>query len=282
MANDYEVKNLNNLGQLKKLATRAKSELDAIKTVANGAIRSGELVDHVAKFYTSANKTGTPAFTMDIPEEMFLDQAKTKFVGNFAWSAETYPGSTNPNLDGKPVFVLAVKGEDASANPTFSFLDMSKLVDTYTAADTSVTISGYTVKVNISADAGNAIVLKADGLYVAHQDISGKADKVASATNGDLAGLDASGNLTDSGVAAADVVTKIATPTADNLVAQDANGKIADAGIAKGDVVTKVTGGTENHVVLLDANGKIKDSGAGIATDAEVDAMLDEVFGSAE
>ena len=39
-------------------------------------------------------------------------------------------------------------------------------------------------------------------------DVSGKADKVGGATNGDFAGLDASGNLTDSGVAAEDVVTK--------------------------------------------------------------------------
>lgn len=36
---------------------------------------------------------------------------------------------------------------------------------------------------------------------------SGKADKVSSATNGHLAGLDASGNLTDSGIVAADVAT---------------------------------------------------------------------------
>ena len=38
-----------------------------------------------------------------------------------------------------------------------------------------------------------------------HQDISGKADKVSGATNGNLAGLDANGNLTDSGIAKTDV-----------------------------------------------------------------------------
>ena len=36
-------------------------------------------------------------------------------------------------------------------------------------------------------------------VLTAHQDISGKADKVSGATNGNLAGLNASGNLTDSG-----------------------------------------------------------------------------------
>ena len=35
---------------------------------------------------------------------------------------------------------------------------------------------------------------------------AGKADKVAGAINGDLAGLDASGNLTDSGIPAAAVL----------------------------------------------------------------------------
>ena len=38
-------------------------------------------------------------------------------------------------------------------------------------------------------------------------DISGKADKVTSATNGHLAGLDSNGNLTDSSIAATDVRT---------------------------------------------------------------------------
>lgn len=40
-------------------------------------------------------------------------------------------------------------------------------------------------------------------------DISGKADKVSGATNGDLAGLDSNGNLTDSGIAGTDVSTVI-------------------------------------------------------------------------
>ena len=41
---------------------------------------------------------------------------------------------------------------------------------------------------------------KADTALQAHQDISGKADKVANATSGNLASLDENGNLTDSGM----------------------------------------------------------------------------------
>lgn len=73
-------------------------------------------------------------------------------------------------------------------------------VDTNTYATTSA-LTDYIQK---SQTAG---LVKNDGTidtttYVS--DISGKADKVTSATNGNFAGLDASGNLTDSGKKAAD------------------------------------------------------------------------------
>jgi hypothetical protein len=51
-------------------------------------------------------------------------------------------------------------------------------------------------------------------------DITGKADKVASATNGNLAGLNASGNLTDSGSKPSDFtsVTNFNTHTSDSVM----------------------------------------------------------------
>lgn len=66
-------------------------------------------------------------------------------------------------------------------------------------------------KIKLSSTAG---LVKNDGTidtttYVS--DISGKADKVASATNGDVATLDSNGNLVDSGIASTDVVVKSAT-----------------------------------------------------------------------
>ena len=45
------------------------------------------------------------------------------------------------------------------------------------------------------------------GFLTAHQDISGKADKVTGATNGNFASLDSNGNLTDSGHKHSDYVT---------------------------------------------------------------------------
>lgn len=166
-----------------------------------------------------------------LPTEMFLDQAKTAFVSNFAFSTTTYAGATNPNLDGKPVLVLAVKGIDHANNNaetlTYSFLDVSTLVDTYApAAGNSskvLTIAGYTVTFNVSADtanavevlndgiavrvsttANNALVKDANGLFV---DITGKANRAANPTAGHVAGLDANGNPTDTGIVAANVLT---------------------------------------------------------------------------
>lgn len=285
------------LEQLRLAQVRAKAAVDAVAAIANGAIRSGQYVNNVASFYTSTDCSGTAAFTMNFPEEMFLDQAKTEFVGNFAWSAATYPGSTNPNLDGKPVFVLAVKGEDPTDDPSYSFLNMETLVDTYSPAagdgSASVTVSGYTiaVNVNLSTDAGNIITKDANGkLYAAHQDISGKADKVSSATSGNFAGLDANGNLTDSGSKAADFAAaghthadkadKVASATAGDLAGLDANGNLTDSGVAAGNVMQKVASATAGHIATLNANGEVVDSGDTVATDSEVTAMLDTVWGA--
>lgn len=131
-----------------------------------------EFADNAIKFYTNNPKGAdeTPAFTVDLPAEYMLDQAKTVFVSDFAWDNTTYPGSTNPNLDGEPVLVLAVKGE---TDTTYSFLSMKQLVDIYTGGDSksiSVTVDPTTNKitadVKISAAEGNSIVIKDDGLFV--------------------------------------------------------------------------------------------------------------------
>ena len=197
----YETTNLVKLGALQALAQRTKTELTALDTKFSSAFRSMSVSGNTVSFFTSTDASGTAAASFNFPEEIFLDQVRKVFVQNFAWSNATYPGSTDPNLDGKPVFVLAVKG-DATTNPTltYSFINVEYLVDTYTAADNSININGYNVNVKISAAANNAITLESDGLHV---DISGKTDKVANATNGNFAGLDANGNLTDSGVAIA-------------------------------------------------------------------------------
>lgn len=132
-----------------------------------------EFADNAIKFYTNNPKgeSEAAAFSIDLPAEYVLDQTKTTFVGSFTWSDATYPGSANPNLDGEPVLVLAVKGGETT---TYSFLNMKKLVDVYNGGSTnSATVSidsatnKITVDVKISSVEGNALSVKDDGLYVA-------------------------------------------------------------------------------------------------------------------
>lgn len=232
-----------------------------------------------------------------LPVEKFLDQTKTTFVSSFSFSTTTYPGATNPNLDGKPVMVLAVKGNDGSTS--YSFLNMATLVDTYTSGNTkTLTISGRTITVKVSAVANNAITIQSDGLHV---NMSGKADKVSGATNGNFAGLDANGNITDSGIAKSTVTgkaTKVSSATANNLAMLTSGGDLADSGIAKGTVATKtevsakadkVSSATANNLAALNSSGNPVDAGiakgnvlqkANVATDAEVTEVLTEIFGS--
>lgn len=214
-----------------------------------------KVTGNTVNFYTNTGMTGAAAFSMDFPTEMFLDQTKTAFVGKFKFSDTTYPGATDPKLDGKPVMVLAVKGENPDSC-TYSFLNMAALVDTYAAkttgkdASTTVTIAGYEVdvKVNVSAAVGNALILKDDGLYVPapkEVDISGKADKVTGATTGNFAALDGEGNLTDSGKKPADFV---AAETGKRLMTDAEGEKLA--GVSEG--ATKTAASSTNGNVNID------------------------------
>ena len=274
----YDINKLVKLASLKALAERVNTELSTV-------FKSGKVEGNKVKLFTSTDKTGTAAFEFDFPVEMVLDQAKTAFVPKFTWSLETYPGSEDPGLNGKPVMVLAVKGSDGSVN--YSFMGMAALVDTYKAkvegkdASTTVTIAGYEVdvKVNVSKEPNNVLEARADGLYVPKTDISGKADKVQPAVDGNFAGLDASGNLTDSGKKAADFVAA----EAGKRLMTDAEG-------------TKLGGIAANatKVERSATNGNVKINGTetqvykepedvihgAIASSGEISAMLTEGFGA--
>lgn len=279
----YNANALVRLSALKNLAAKTKAEIDNINTDVSKAIKSLGVSGNTVSFYTSADKSGTAAFTFDFPKEMFLDQAKTTFVQKFVFSTETYPGATDPKLAGKPVMVLAVKGQNPDSC-SYSFLDMSALVDTYKAkatgkdASTTVTIAGYEVdvKVNVSAAAGNALVLKDDGLYV---DISGKADKVKNATAGNFAALDESGNMTDSGKKPADFV---AAETGKRLMANAEGEKLK--GISAGATKTAASE-TNGHITIDGVDTTVYTEPSDVihgtvASDSDVTAMLTEVFGA--
>lgn len=132
------------------------------------AFKAFDFANNTIKIYHTEDKSDTPE-TISLPEEMFLDQAKTKFVNPFTWDEDTYPDSEDPDLDGKPVMVLAVKGDDSVE---YSFVSLESLMVVCTGentatANTSVSAdSKISVDINVSSAEDNALVTNEDGLCV--------------------------------------------------------------------------------------------------------------------
>ena len=109
----------------------------------------------------------------------------------------------------------------------------------------------------------------------------GKAEKVSSPTAGNFAGLDASGNPTDSGKKPGDFAAashthtgkadKVSSATAGNLAGLDSSGNLTDSGKKPGDFAAashthtdkadKVKSATAGHFAGLDSSGNLTDSG---------------------
>ncbi|MBR0061892.1 MAG: hypothetical protein IJP68_10490 [Selenomonadaceae bacterium] len=250
--------NPNDVARLKHVAQLAqvvKSNLDALDS---NAIQYVSTSGNTVSFFTNNDGSGTAAFSFDFPEELFLDQAGTTLVENFTWSALSYPNSTNPNLDGKTVLVLAVKGDAQTPTVKYSFVDLSKLIDTYTPADNSIAINGHSVAVNISATTGNALSLANDGLLV---DISGKVDKV----NGkQLSSEDftTAEKTKLGGISEGAQVNVIETVKVDN-VALTPNNKAVNIDLSG--KVDKVTNAPQGNIAVFGANGAIANGGLSIA-----------------
>ncbi len=146
-----------------------KGKIDTVISQGDAkSFKTVEYANNTIKFYKTEDKSDTPT-QISLPEEIFLDQTKTVFVENFTYNADNYPGSTDPSLNGKPVMVLAVKGDTTTA---YSFVNLEKLMVTYEGEGTStanVTVANSKIKadVKVSAKANNAISTETDGLYVA-------------------------------------------------------------------------------------------------------------------
>ena len=109
----------------------------------------------------------------------------------------------------------------------------------------------------------------------------GKAEKAASPTAGNFAGLDASGNPTDSGKKPGDFAAashthtgkadKVNSATAGNLAGLDSSGNLTDSGKKPGDFAAashthtdkadKAKNATAGHFAGLDSSGNLTDSG---------------------
>lgn len=116
--------NVNKLATIGQLGNLAERVVQAIAPT----FKSLAVVGNRVNFYTSTDGTGDVADYIDFPEEVSLDVTDTDLVTNFEWTAQAYPDSTNPNLDGKTVLVLVIKG-DKQTNPTtaYKFISMEAL-----------------------------------------------------------------------------------------------------------------------------------------------------------
>lgn len=204
MAVDME--KLVRLKALNAFGEKADAKIQEVEVKANAAIKGAKVVNgNTVALYTTTDTTGTADITLDLPAEMVIDATKTGFVPNFDFTNGNYTGATDPDLDGKAVLVLAIKTIDKVAETTsYSFISVDSLVDTYTAADNSIIVNGYTIAVKISTVANNALELKADGLHV---DISGKQDKDTDAVVNNIAKFDTNGNAVDGGIAVDNIIT---------------------------------------------------------------------------
>lgn len=169
------------------------------------------------------------------------------------------------------------------------------------SVDTSVIQEKLTPGDNITINNNNVI-------SATQPDISGKADKVDNAVNGNLAGLDSNGNLTDSGLAADRVVTDPNYVHTDNNFTNEYKNKLinieagaqqnvqsdwteADSSadsfiknkpdmsqfITQADIsgkADKVENATSGHLAGLDSTGNLTDSGISASSVSNLQPML--------
>ena len=296
----YENSHFTNLGQLKKLAQRTKSELDAAKL----RIKAIEDVEPEHNVIVGLQKNGTD-LTPDANRKVNIEvPTKTSDLTNDStWIGEQ---AIDDKISAAVSGALQPAGSIAFADlPALAKANCNKL---YNITDAFTTTADFVEGAGKSYPAGTNVAIINVGTsstpsykydaYTGTFDFSGFATKVSSPTVGNFAGLDANGNLTDSGSKASDFATaghvhndkadKVTGATNGHLAGLDANGNLTDSGVAAANVQQKIAGATNGNVVTTDANGSVQDGGVALsallqgtaATDAEVTEMITEVFGA--
>ena len=174
----------------------AVSETDGEIAVTRKPI---EVVHADGEIYLTINgtKIGTGFKDSDFIKDSFLEKVEKDTTTNeivFTWNTESGKEETRIDID---ELVEVYNGDNASIEINDYVVSIKDSgVTTAKIADGNVTKAKLDATVQASLD-------KADSALQEHQDISGKADKVTGATEGNFAALDANGNLTDSGKKAA-------------------------------------------------------------------------------
>lgn len=266
-------------------AITAITGLDA-ETV-EGAL--AELLTKIQAIPSAVIPKGSKAFASLAPATD-LAAANLGFMWNitdaFTTTSDFAEGAGHSIPAGANVYVANV---GTAAEPSYKYDIFSGMYD----------LSGYALKSEMAVTPGTGtdadkttITLKTGTeatVLTTHQDISGKADKVDSATAGNFAGLDANGNLVDSGSKASDfqtagnyktTQTAVSDPTASGTaiefiatISQDANGEIT---VTKSTVqsVTASTSGVGGQAGVMSAADKEKLDGLLECSDSDIDSIF--------
>lgn len=231
---DANAKNLvladgTNIAQSTFIPATEKAANNGVATLgADGKVPASQLpsfVDDVLEGYLNADDGKfyeESAYTTEIPAEggkiyTDLSNSKTYRWGGSAYaeiSASVALGETQGTAyEGSKGAALKTAFDTHEANTDIHITASERTAwnAKYDKPATGIPSTDMTAEVQAS-------LAKADSAIQQHQDISGKADKVASATNGNFAGLDANGNLTDSGSKAADFATAAQGGKADSAI----------------------------------------------------------------
>lgn len=171
-----------------------------------------------------------------IPADQFLDLNKTVFANPFTWSSTTYPGSINPNLDGKPVLVLALTDGE---NVSYSFLNMEDLIDAYEGV-APISVNGSQISHdNSGVTAGS------------YGDSSNQTPNFGDTFKALRSTVDAKGHVTSMSEHTVKIPDTLATQESAGLMSAEDKEKLDNV-----DQLYKTTCG--NPIVIDDADGEVK------------------------
>ena len=254
------------------------------KSVPADAVFTDTKVTSVGGHYTPAADTsaalsaaasgGSAAWGIDVVKAVQLQRDAKGHVVGITVTSGKLPG--NPNTDTK---VSQNSNSEDKEFPLLAKYSNNTTNETNTAKYAGgVTVNPNTKKITATGFIGNlegnaATASAAKSGSALETAINSKADKVASATSGNFAGLDENGNLTDSGKKVSDFATAAQGTKADSAIQ---GVKLAGAGSALTPDSSKVvtipnavaTGATGATNGLMSADDKKKLSG--IAGGAEV------------
>ncbi len=220
---DANAKNLvladgTNIAQSTFIAATEKGANSGVATLgADGKVPASQLPSFVDDVIEAANFAALPETGEAGKIYVTLDNGKT-----YRWGGTTYV-EISAGLALGETQGTAYEGSKGKANADAIAAHTGNSDIHVTTSDKAAWNAKYDKpgtgipSTDMSADVQASLAL-ADSAIQEHQDISGKADKVASATNGNFAGLDANGNLTDSGSKAADFATAAQGGKADTAI----------------------------------------------------------------